>query len=215
LAWVATILITGLNFYFVLIQTNEWVHDDNISFTAKFFLSMACLLVFIVLAFVIIYPILKKNKKQKSFTLHQQLKLQLRDMDTPKNIFISLDFSSADNKALNYALTLGGKNADYVLLHIVETPGAIIYGAETEDFETRKDIEIIKRYIIKLKEQDIKASYLIGYGSPKKAIPELVNKHGADMLVMGTHGHSGFKDILFGTTVEDVRHNISVPLVIV
>jgi len=215
LAWIATILITGLNFYFVLIQTNEWVHDDNISFTAKFFLSIACVLVFAVLVFVIVYPILKKNKKQKSFTLHQQLRLQLKDVDAPKNIFISLDFSSADNKALNYALTLGGKNADYKLLHIVETAGAMIYGAETEDFETRKDIEIIERYIYKLKEKGIKASYLIGYGSPKKAIPELVNKHGADMLVMGTHGHSGFKDILFGTTVEDVRHNISVPLVIV
>jgi manganese transport protein len=215
LAWIATILITGLNFYFVLIQTNEWVHDDNISFTAKLFLSLACLIVFTVLAFVIIYPILKKNKKEKSFTLHQQLRLQLRDVTTPKNIFIALDFSSADNKALNYAISLGGKEADYKLLHIVETPGAMIYGAETQDFETLKDIEIIERYITVLKEQGIKSSYLIGYGSPKKAIPELVNKHGADILVMGTHGHSGFKDILFGTTVEDVRHNISIPLVIV
>jgi manganese transport protein len=168
-----------------------------------------------VLLFVIIYPILKKSKKQKLFTLHQQMHLQLKDVDAPKNIFIALDFSSADNKALNYALTLGGKKADYKLLHIVETPGAIIYGADTQDFETIKDIEMIERYIFVLREQGIKASFLIGYGSPKKAIPELVNKHKADMLVMGTHGHKGFKDILFGTTVEDVRHNISVPLVLI
>ena len=215
LAWVATALITGLNFYFVLIQMNEWVHSDTISFTAKFFMSIACLLVFVVLLFVIIYPILKKNKKQKQFTLHQQHSLILKNVAAPKNIFISLDFSSADNKALNYALTLGGKDADYKLLHIVETPGAIIYGAETEDFETRKDIEIIEKYVEKLKEQGINVSYLIGYGSPKKAIPELVNKHGADMLVMGTHGHTGIKDLLFGTTVEDVRHNISIPLILV
>ena len=147
--------------------------------------------------------------------MHQQHSLILKNVAAPKNIFISLDFSSADNKALNYALTLGGKDADYKLLHIVETPGAIIYGAETEDFETRKDIEIIEKYVEKLKEQGINVSYLIGYGSPKKAIPELVNKHGADMLVMGTHGHTGIKDLLFGTTVEDVRHNISIPLILV
>src|SRR5246127_1229368 len=213
LAWIATSLITGLNFYFVLIQTNEWVHDDSISFIAKFFLAMACILVFAVLLFIIIYPILKKNKKQKSFTLHQQHKLQLKDIKAPENIFISLDFSSADNKALNYALTLGGKDADYKLLHIVETPGAIIYGAETEDFETRKDIEMIEKHVAQLVEKGIKVSYLIGYGNPKKAIPELVNEHKADMLVMGTHGHKGLKDILLGTTVEGVRHNISVPLV--
>ena len=215
LAWIATALITGLNFYFVLIQMNEWVHSDDISFTAKFFMSAAALFVFVILSFVIIYPILKTSKKQKHFTLHQQYRLVLKDIEIPKNIFISLDFSSADNKALNYALTMGGKDADYKLLHIVETPGAMIYGAETVDFETRKDIEIIERYVDKLKEQGIKVSYLIGYGSPKKAIPELVNKYGADMLVMGTHGHTGIKDLLFGTTVEDVRHNISVPLMLV
>ena len=215
LAWIATALITGLNFYFVLIQMNEWGHSDDISFTAKFFMSAAALFVFVILSFVIIYPILKTSKKQKHFTLHQQYRLVLKDIEIPKNIFISLDFSSADNKALNYALTMGGKDADYKLLHIVETPGAMIYGAETVDFETRKDIEIIERYVDKLKEQGIKVSYLIGYGSPKKAIPELVNKYGADMLVMGTHGHTGIKDLLFGTTVEDVRHNISVPLMLV
>ena len=215
LAWIATILITSLNFYFVFIQTNEWVHDDSISFIAKFIIAMACVLVFAILLFIIIYPILKKSKKQKSFTLHQQHKLTLKDIAAPKHIFVALDFSSADSKALNYALTLGGTNADYKLLHIVETPGAIIYGQETEDYETRKDIEIIEKHVAQLKEQGIKVNYLIGYGNPKKSIPELVNTHNADMLVMGTHGHSGIKDILFGTTVEDVRHSISVPLVIV
>ena len=215
LAWIATILITGLNFYFVFIQTNEWVHDDSISFIAKFIIAMACILVLAVLVFIIIYPILKKSKKQKQFTLHQQHKLTLHHIKAPRHIFISLDFSSADSKALNYALTLGGTDADYKLLHIVETPGAIIYGEETEDYETRKDIEIIEKHVAQLKEQGIKVDYLIGYGNPKKAIPELVNEHMADMLVMGTHGHSGLKDILFGTTVEDVRHSISVPLVIV
>ncbi len=215
LAWIATILITGLNFYFVFIQTNEWVHDDSISFIAKFIIAMACILVLAVLLFIIIYPILKKSKKQKNFTLHQQHKLILKEVAVPKHIFVSLDFSSADSKALNYALTLGGTDADYKLLHIVETPGAIIYGEETEDYETRKDIEIIEKHVAQLKEQGIKVDYLIGYGNPKKAIPELVNTHKADMLVMGTHGHSGLKDILFGTTVEDVRHSISVPLVIV
>ncbi|HRD40989.1 MAG TPA: universal stress protein [Bacteroidia bacterium] len=42
-----------------------------------------------------------------------------------------------------------------------------------------------------------------------------MSAHHCDMLVMGTHGHKTFKDILLGTTIEDVRHNISVPLVLV
>ncbi|HRA73013.1 MAG TPA: universal stress protein, partial [Flavobacterium sp.] len=41
------------------------------------------------------------------------------------------------------------------------------------------------------------------------------NKGKFDVLVMGTHGHTGFKDLLFGTTVDKLRHKISIPLFIV
>jgi manganese transport protein len=33
--------------------------------------------------------------------------------------------------------------------------------------------------------------------------------------VMGTHGHSGFRDLLFGTTLEKVRHRVQIPVLIV
>ena len=36
-----------------------------------------------------------------------------------------------------------------------------------------------------------------------------------DILVMGTHGHTGLKDLIFGTTVDKLRHKISIPLLIV
>jgi manganese transport protein len=45
-------------------------------------------------------------------------------------------------------------------------------------------------------------------------IPELINAGKFDILVMGTHGHTGFKDLIFGT-VNKLRHKISIPLLIV
>ncbi|MET0759672.1 MAG: universal stress protein, partial [Flavobacterium sp.] len=50
---------------------------------------------------------------------------------------------------------------------------------------------------------------------PNKVIPKLINKGNFDILVMGTHGHTGFKDLVFGTTVDKLRHKISIPLLIV
>ena len=38
---------------------------------------------------------------------------------------------------------------------------------------------------------------------------------GADMVVMGAHRHSGWKDYLFGETIEDVRHALQIPVLIV
>ncbi|MGZ3865653.1 MAG: Nramp family divalent metal transporter [Bacteroidia bacterium] len=215
LGWIAVIIIAGLNFYFILSQVNDLVHDDSISFTSKFLVAIVCLYVYVVLFFIMIYPALMKSKKQKEFLLHGENKIQIQNLQKPKNIYITVDFSSSDHKALNHAVQLGGKEASYSLLHVVETPGAIIYGAETEDFETRKDIELIEEYVHQLKQQGYNTNFLLGYGNPKQAIPQLVNQHGADVLVIGTHGHKGFKDLFFGTTVEAVRHKISVPLLVV
>ncbi|MGZ3863119.1 MAG: Nramp family divalent metal transporter [Bacteroidia bacterium] len=215
LGWVAVMMIAGLNFYFILSQVNDLVHDDSISFTSKFLVAIVCLYVYVVLFFIMIYPALMKNKKHKEFLLHGENKIQIKNLEKPQNIYVSVDFSLSDHKALNHAVQLGGKEATYSLLHVVETPGAIIYGAETEDFETRKDIELIEEYVHQLKQQGYNANFLLGYGNPKQAIPLLVNQHGADVLVIGTHGHKGFKDLFFGTTVEAVRHKISVPLLVV
>jgi manganese transport protein len=36
-----------------------------------------------------------------------------------------------------------------------------------------------------------------------------------DLVVMGAHGHKGLKDIIFGTTINGVRHDLGVPILIV
>ena len=55
----------------------------------------------------------------------------------------------------------------------------------------------------------------LGFGKPNATIAKIINESNFDLLVMGTHGHTGFKDILFGTTVDKLRHKISIPLFIV
>ena len=55
----------------------------------------------------------------------------------------------------------------------------------------------------------------LGFGKPTTAIPKIINESNFDILVMGTHGHTGFKDMIFGTTVDKLRHKISIPLFIV
>jgi manganese transport protein len=60
-----------------------------------------------------------------------------------------------------------------------------------------------------------KVDVKLGFGKPNKAIPKIVNEGNFDILVMGTHGHTGLKDLLFGTTVDKLRHEISIPLFIV
>jgi manganese transport protein len=46
-------------------------------------------------------------------------------------------------------------------------------------------------------------------------ITEQVKKSNCDLLIMGSHGHKGIKDIIFGSTADEVRHKVSIPVMIV
>ena len=46
----------------------------------------------------------------------------------------------------------------------------------------------------------------LGFDKPDKVIPKIINKGKFDILVMGTHRHNSFKDLIFGTTVDKLGH---------
>jgi manganese transport protein len=51
--------------------------------------------------------------------------------------------------------------------------------------------------------------------TPAHEIVAAVHQLGPDLLVMASHGHRGIKDLIFGTTINAVRHKIKVPMMIV
>ncbi|HQQ97536.1 MAG TPA: universal stress protein, partial [Cyclobacteriaceae bacterium] len=70
-------------------------------------------------------------------------------------------------------------------------------------------------YVQQLQDLGYTAEIKIGFGNPRRVIPVMVNDFGADLLVMGAHGHRFFKDLIFGTTLDTVRHRVDMPVLIV
>jgi manganese transport protein len=60
-----------------------------------------------------------------------------------------------------------------------------------------------------------KAETKLGFRSRKTEIPRLVKDAEADLLIIGAHGHSGVKDLLYGETIDVVRHRMKIPVLIV
>ena len=87
--------------------------------------------------------------------------------------------------------------------------------AESADLESNMDIKYLNEYVNALSERGYLAHYELGYGRRTRAIPDIVNKFEADLLVMGSHGHDWLSDLLFGQTIDTVRHRIKVPLLAV
>ena len=134
---------------------------------------------------------------------------------TYNRIAICIDFSNIDSLAIRSAIAQGGTNAKYLLIHVVESAGAMVYGSEIADHEVTSDTQALKNYVSQLKERNFDVAMQIGFGNPRRKIPAMVKEFNADLLVMGAHGHTFFKDLIFGATVDTVRHRVNIPVFIV
>lgn len=215
-AWIVAAIIVLLNAKLVIDTVSEWVSDAEDPLLLYFTVIPLVIGAGVLLLYITFIPMIKKMKDSKSQVPDGIVeKLDLITGITYKRIAITVDFSTSDNKAISNALSQGGKKAEYILIHIVETAGARMMGSEIDDLETVSDKQNLERYKKNLESKGFTIHTSLGFGNPKKSIPEIVNHLDCDLLVMGAHGHRAFKDIIFGTTLDTVRHNVKVPVLIV
>ncbi len=216
LAWLIALTIVSLNAKLVIETVSGWIEaSDN---PTVYYFTVVPLVVGagILLLYITFAPIIK-SVKQKVMYAPDGLPVDLEITNTKKynRIAITVDFSSSDSKAISNAFSQGGKSASYILIHIVETAGARMMGSDIDDLETLSDKTNLEKYKADLEAKGYTIETKLGFGSPKKSIPEIVSNCDCDLLVMGAHGHRALKDLLFGTTLDAVRHNVKVPVLIV
>lgn len=216
-SWIVALIIVSLNAKLVFNEIQGWLETATNPLILWFTVVPLAFGFLILLLFIIFKPFITKAKQEFLNHSPHNLDLQFSEIGTynTKRIAITVDFSSADAVAINSAFELGGLEAKYTLIHVVETVGAMVYGKNIEDQETLIDAKLLAEYKELLSQKGFKVKTKLGFGKPNKVIPEIINKGKFDVLVMGTHGHTGFKDLLFGTTVDQLRHKISIPLFIV
>lgn len=217
-AWLITTVIVVLNAKLVIDEVSGWLETSENPFYIWVFVVPIVFAAAGLLIFITFWPMIKGVVKKKEETMVPHISTsEIGEIALPKsykNIAIGVDFSTSDRKSVASALQIGGKEALYTLVHIVETPGAIIYGNQIKDFETSSDKKFLKDYKIELERQGYRINIELGFGLPKKALPRIINSGNFDLLVMGSHGHTFFKDLLFGTTVDSVRHRVQIPVFI-
>ena len=216
-SWIIATIIVSLNAKLVFNEIQGWLETSENPLIIWFTVVPLAFGFLFLLLYIVFKPFVTKAKHNIENHSPHNLKLNFSQSETydKKNIAISVDFSDADEIAINSAFELGGIQANYTLIHIVETIGAMMYGENIEDHETTIDEKLLQEYKEMLTEKGFKVDVKLGFGKPDTTIPKIVNEGNFDILVMGTHGHTGFKDIIFGTTVDKLRHKISIPLFIV
>lgn len=137
-----------------------------------------------------------------------------------KLILVPTDFSEPAAHALRYAGSLAQRldarvrlmYADYFVPPVDFSASAAVEFALTSD----EAADTAKKQLIKLAESVLPAGVAfetrVVIDSPVPAIVEEIRSCGADLVVMGTHGRTGFRRLIVGSVTEAVMRVVNVPL---
>jgi len=214
LASLITLILVYLNIRMVYEQTiTFFAASDSVFWKSMIIIAGVAYISLLLIA--IFYPLMGKTANE-SVKLHPEAE-KLLNIIIPSyaRVAVALDFSKNDHKLIAHALGQGGKESNYLMIHVVESPATRIIGEDADDMETRKDQQRMEGYVKELKEQGYNAVGLLGFDGRVKEIVRLVKDRNADILIIGAHGHTGLKDVVYGETVEAVRHELKIPVLVV
>ena len=134
-------------------------------------------------------------------------------MSEIKRMLVPTDFSPASDIAFNYAIDMAARQGATIhLLHViddasfataypdgfyVELPG--LRAQLTED-ATRRLQEMATRCA----SGDVMATIEVAVGRPARVVTDIAKAQGTNLIVMGTHGRSGFAHLVLGSVAERV-----------
>ncbi len=212
ISWVVAVIIIGLNARLAFETISGWIEDSN----GALWPWLTIVPVSVGCALLLLYVSLPKSWRRKKETVPLQIAaLDITDHPYAK-IGVTLDYSDTDSKVLSHAISMTKRNnASLVLFHIVEGVSGQLFGGEAYDEEARADRESLEKIADEIRTHGITVHTELGYGPVPRQIVKLAKENNLDLLIMGGHGHRGWKDIIFGTSISQVRHALSIPVLVI
>lgn len=141
-----------------------------------------------------------------------------------KKILVPCDFSTPAINALRFAIDIAKTSGGEVqLLYVIELPimydsivMPVLYFEEAffKDMKVATEARFM-RLSAKFKKDGVKLSFKVQFGSTTTGILEYVKKKGIDLIVMGSHGASGLKEVVIGSNTEKIVRTSTVPVLVV
>lgn len=219
LAWIAAAIIVGLNIRLAWSTLAGWVESAGawrpliLGVVIPLALGLVALLVYVAFA-----PYLRRRAQEAALALPVPSGIA-GELVSPlyRKILVPLDHTDRDGVALTHAVSMARlHHAAIVLLHVEEGVTSQVYGAIASTAEVELGKEYFDGILASLRSSGIEAELVVRHaGDPRREIVEVAKEVGAEMVIMGAHGHKGIQDIIYGATINGVRHDLNVPLLIV
>jgi manganese transport protein len=215
LAWIVASILVFLNANLVFDFTKSFLVGPTPLFI-KIILVVSILFFFVLLVYIIMYPLIQSKKKQERTALHgAAVELDWTKAAPIDRIAIAVDFTSGDANLIKSAIAQAHAGTELILIHVVESVTASYFKETSDDEESRKDRERLALYAETLSKNGYKVNFVLGYQNRVNEIVRIVKMTDTQLLVMGAHHHYGWKDYFFGETIESVRHKVKIPVLII
>lgn len=141
-----------------------------------------------------------------------------------KTLIVAVDFSSGTKKVLDAAAKLAVALREKIyLVHVVDdTPAYAVYGLYSEQVPMINEYSEMAKKVALRKLNDLKDEFSLGnfetellIGRPQDAILEFAEKVDADMVVVGTHGHSVIGSLFMGSVASSLVRRAKLPVMVV
>ena len=134
-----------------------------------------------------------------------------------RRILVAIEHSSADATIVDHVRELAGlTHAQLLLVHVADGWAARNFDQLKlrESEEMQDDRRYLEALTEKLRAAGIETEWLLAMGDPASEILRVAREVNADVIAMATHGHRGLEDLVRGTTVNRVRHEATVPVLL-
>jgi nucleotide-binding universal stress UspA family protein len=140
-----------------------------------------------------------------------------------KRIVVPIDFSKPSEYAAKMAAKIAKKTgASITLIHLIELPSKVLERGYKNEFnipESMLYLRKTKEKVLEFKEiffsGDPTVTYVIKLNNPFDGIMKYADQIGADLILMGSKGHSKFEKIMIGSNTEKIVRSSKIPVIVV
>ncbi|MGE5489167.1 MAG: Nramp family divalent metal transporter [bacterium] len=218
LAWVIATVIVGLNIWLLVNTVGGWLDGAGAWSPIIYAIVLALFVPLgVMLVWVTFHPLLPERFRRVPPAVAMPPAEIVIEHPRYGRILVPVDHTDRDVPALSHAAAIAKWHDSRIyLLHVEEDVTSTVYGAEASTAEVHAGIGYLEELSASLAAQGIAVeSAIVHSRDPKQEIVRYARRIHPDLVVMGAHGHKGVRDLAYGQTIDRVRHELSVPVLIV
>ena len=135
-----------------------------------------------------------------------------------RKILVALENSRADESLIPHVKELARRlHSELYLVHVAD--GWVARNFDqlklAESAEMKQDREYLETIAHQLRKEGLTVTAHLALGDPAKEILKTAERQKCDLIAMTTHGHRFISDLVHGSTISEVRHKATIPILLV